>query len=115
MSDDKKDFNSGVGLFILIIIGVFLYWGYNKHQERKREEEASRRESDAAAAVLFGGVLNAVLGNNAQSGIARELKGPDNGVRSTLDMPKGVSSVPSSVTIGPNGERYYNYDRVLPP
>jgi hypothetical protein len=105
----------GGGIIFLIIVGLVLWWGYSKYQEQ-RERQARQRENDAAAAALLGGVINAVAnGLGGEEPVARELRGADSGVRRNLDMPSGMSPVPSSVTVGPNGERYYNYDRVNPP
>jgi hypothetical protein len=112
MSTSKKESGSGCAWIFFIIIGLVIYAGYNKHQQHKREAEEAERSSAQNRAIL-GGVLRAVVGGSSSSAapVGRELRVPDDGVRSTLDMPSGVSPNPSGVIIGPNGERYYTYDR----
>jgi hypothetical protein len=98
-------------MFGLIVVVLLIIWGYNHAQEKKRREQEQQQEN-AAAAAFFGGVINAAVNGQNQEPIAREMRKPDNGYRSVLNQPEGMSGVPSSVTIGPNGERYYQYDRL---
>ena len=110
----QKGSGSGFIKFIVFVslfgLGLGAYHSYKEEKQRRAEAEARSQLNRAVGAAVLGSAINALFGGNGSS-VGREIRQPDNGYRRFDQMPSGFEGRPSSVVIGPDGQRYYQYDR----